>query len=386
MKKVFLFLLIFFQSCLSSATLWVAQNDWSDDWEKKYSQWLSAEVTPQFFIENQISTDCADAVIALRWIFSRMNALPAANTTVSGLVSHLSSKWDHLGTSTDWKSDSRFKTALKEIVHSTDTKTLFKDTYPIELNRKYLVPGALYMNATSTSGHAEWISKMSFDGMNNPITFYASTVPQQVRELLVYPFMKTQWPIKNENGFVRLKWVRQIGNNVSIVTEKEMPGYSLEQYQLATRFSDKMDFDDFVTERLIGQPLDGLRKIQNLTSHLVQRYENRVPVIEKGYRFCQQKGCAQESGNFYNHSTYSRDTAIQFLIIGITELIYSDRYSRNVDDELAGQMVLKWSQNQSNIFIDIGFAKVSLGDLVARWNEKKYSSNPNESIQKRWGF
>lgn len=368
------------------AALWTPENQWSEEWEKKYSQWITSEVNPQFFIENQISTDCADAVISLRWIFSRMNALPAANTTVAGLVSQASTRWDNIQAGDHWKTDLRFKTALRDIVNATDTRTLFKDTYPIELNRKNLVPGTLFMNATSASGHAEWIAKMSFDGMNNPITFYASTVPQQVRELLVYPFMKTQWPTRNENGFVRLKWVRMSGNSPVIISEKEMPGYSLEQYQLSSLYAGKMDFDDFVTERLIGQPLDGLRKLQTLTSHLVQRYENRVPVIQKGYQFCRQKSCAKEGINFYNHSTYSRDTAIQFLIIGITELIYSDRYSRNVDDELAGQMVLKWSQNQSNIFVDLGFTKVSLGTLVAHWNEKKYSSDPNESIEKRWGF
>lgn len=367
------------------AAVWVAQNSWNDSWEKKYSEWLANEVTPQFFQNYQISTDCADAVISLRWIFARINSLPAAATVGSSITSNLSSRWDQLGTATTWNKDARFMAAIKEINSSTDTKSLYKDLYPIKLNAQYLAPGAIYINATQSSGHAEWISKNYFDGINNPITFYSSTVPKQIRETLVYPFMKTKWPEKGAHAFMRFRWAIQSKNSVQMISPADMPGFSLEQFELASQYSSNYDFDDFVTTRLVGQPLDGLRKLQNLVSYLAQRIENRVPVVQAGFQAC-QKGCAPESSAFYSHSTYSRDAAIQFLIIGITELIYSDKYVHNVDDQLAGQMVLRWSQLQNDIVIDLGFKQTPLGYLVNNWNMQAISSDPNQPIEKRWGF
>ncbi len=384
----FCFILIvgFFISSTSKAALWVAKNQWDQNWENKFSEWISSEVKPKFFIENNITTDCADAVISLRWIFARNNSLPMASSSGSGYITNLSSKWDQFDISTSWKSDTRFLKALRSINDATDTKTLFRDVYPIELNSKNLKSGTLFVDSTSTSGHAQWISQMSFDGMSNPITFYASTVPQRVREMLVYPFMKNKWPEKNKNGFARFRWAVQSSGVVSLKSAESMPGYSLEQFTLAETLSATYDFDDYVTAKLIGQPLDGLRKLQNLVSHLVQRIENRVPVVQEGYKVCSPNKCAVDSSAFYNQSTYSRDGAIQFLIIGITELIYSDKYTQSVDDQVAGQMVLRWSQFQNNIKIDLGFMQTELGYIVSNWNTNTFSSDPNDSIEKRWGF
>lgn len=215
--KFFGFLALLFLSLNTKASVWVAQNQWDQNWEKRYSEWVASSVTPQFFVQNNIATDCADAAISLRWIFARTNSLPAASTTSSSLLSNLSSQWDHLKTAPDWQSDERFRKALHAAINSTDTRTLFKDLYPIKLNSRSLVPGAVFINATSVSGHAEWISKTSFDGMNNPIMFFSSTVPQRVRETLVYPFMKTKWPVRTDNGFMRFRWaVQSQGHDLAV--------------------------------------------------------------------------------------------------------------------------------------------------------------------------
>ena len=379
-------ILIFLISLNTQASLWVATNQWNENWEAQYSNWVSTEVKSTFFLENKISTDCADAAISLRWIFARINSLPMASTAGAGSITNLSTSWDFLPANTDWKAERRFQTALKSINDSTDTKTLFHDVYPVELNSKNLRPGTLFVDSTVATGHAQWISQMTFDGMNNPITFFSSTVPQMMRDLLVYPFMKPKWPVQNQNGFARFKWAVQSNVKVYLKASVDMQGYSLEQYQLASQFSNTSDFDDFVTERLIGQPLDGLRKLQNLASHLIQRIENRVPVIVAGVKACAPNKCAKDSETFYSHSTYARDGAIQLLIIGITELIYSDNNKKNVDDQIAGQMLARWSQLQTDVKIDLGFKSVELGQIVINWNSALISSDPNDFVQKRWGY
>ena len=384
MKIIFLMMLL---STAANAAVWVSSNSWSNEWESKYSAWISNDVKNDFFKKNNIKTDCADAVISLRWIFSRINSLPMASNMSSGkLITNLTPAWDQFAVHSEWNKDQRFLKALNDINDMTSTATLMKDVYPVKINSENLKPGTLYVNSSADAGHAEWITKMNYDNMNIPITFSSSTVPAVVRETLAYPFMKPKWPLLGTNGFFRFRQAELSGNIVILKSKESMEGYSLEQYQLSDQYSSATDFDDFVTERLIGHPLNGLRKLQTLSHFLVQRLESRVAVVEEGFKACSLNLCKAGTDLFYSHSTYARDGAIQFLIIGITELIYSDKNIQNVDDQMAGQMVLWWSQSQSENLIRISGLDYPMGLLVSKWNEKLISSDPNTSIQKRWGL
>jgi hypothetical protein len=383
--RILIFLTSFFLALNSMAAIWISQNSWNEEWEKKYSSWIENEVSPSYLKDLKISTDCADAVLALRWIFARQNSLPMISSTANGKsISNLASQWDRFETATDWKNDRRFLNAIKSIHDATDTKTLFRDLYSVKLSPKFLTPGALYVNATETSGHAEWIAKTFFDGLHSPIVFYSSTVPQQVREFLVYPFMKVKWPKKNANGFMKFRWAVVTKGGVQLAAAEKMPGYSLEQYELG--LSSDQDFDDYLATRFMGQPLDGLQKLKVFVSHLAERIENRIQVVIEGARVCGGLKCPDlNSSAFYNHSTYSRDGEIQILIQGIFELIYANR-NYAIDEQMAGNMTLRWSQLQSEINFDILGRKLSLGQIVQNFNLAKCSSDPNQSIEKRWGF
>ena len=368
----------------SKAALWKAENEWSDAYEKKYTEFIEKTVTPDYLKQKNITTDCADAVISLRWIFARENLLPMASlSSGGGLITNNSSQWDSIASL-----DERFLRAIRDINNATDSKTLFRDLYPVKLNAQNLVAGTMFVNATQTSGHAEWVARTNFDANNSVITFYASTVPQQVREFLVYPFMKVKWPEKSKNGFMRFRWPVKSASGINLVSPEKMQGYSLEQYELGQlgQPASDMDFDDFVVSRLVGHPQDGLQKLQILASVLSDRIDNRVPVIEEGFKLCGGGKCKPESLQFYNHSTYSRDGAILFLIQGIFDLLYSSRYKLNVDDQMAGQMVLRWSQIQTDVKFNIEGRSLMLGEVVAIWNEAKFSSDPNDSVLKRWGL
>jgi hypothetical protein len=368
------------------AAIWVAENSWNEEYEQKYSQWIRDEVTPQFFQNHQIPTDCADAIITLRWIFSRAHSLPMASSTGDGIVTNLTTTWDRFPTDQNWFNDRRFLEALRFINNNTNTRTLYSDLYPIELNAKNLRPGAIFIKTTESSGHAEWIARTQFDGINAPITFYSSTVPKQVRELLSYPFMRKHWPKQGQNGFGQFRWAVQTSRGVSLVSAQDMPGFSQEQFELSLILSPKIDFDDFIIKRLLGYPLDGIRRLNLLVSQLTRRFEDRVKIVEQGLQACQKGGCTPGTLIYYSHSTFSRDDAIQFIIIGITELVYSNRYDSIIDEELSGHLLFRWSHLQTQIKIDLGFTSVPLGQLVANWNEKKHQSDPNYSIPERWGL
>ncbi len=385
MRQFSIFIISIFICLKSFSAVWTPQNAWSEDWEKNYSSWIENEVGPTYLKDLKISTDCADAVLALRWIFARQNLLPMLSSTANGKsVSNLSTQWDHLSTDSDWKKDQRFLNAIKTIHDTTDTRTLFRDMYPVKLGPKYLTAGTLYVNSTDASGHAEWIAKTFFDGLHSPIVFYSSTVPQQVREFLVYPFMKVKWPIKNANGFLKFRWAISTNGSVQLLASDKMPGYSLEQYELS-KVSDQ-DFDDYIATRFMGHPLDGLQKLKVFVSHLSERIENRIPIVNEGNKVCGQFKCAnQNSSAFYNHSTYSRDGEIQILIQGVFELIYASR-NFAIDEQMAGQMTVLWSQMQSEINFEIAGRKLNLGQIVQNFNLAKCSSDPNQTIESRWGL
>jgi hypothetical protein len=371
-------LIAMFISLQSKAALWKAENSWSEEFEKKYSEFIETTVTPDYLKQKSISTDCADAVISLRWIFARDNSLPMASLSAGGgLITNNSTQWDSIASSTE-----KFQRALHDINNATDSKTLFRDLYPVKLSTNNLVPGTVFVNAAQASGHAEWIAKTNYNSNNAIITFYASTVPQQVRDFLVYPFMKVKWPEKNKNGFMRFRWPVQNTIGITQMPAESMQGYSLEQYAAEK----DINFDDFVVSRIIGHPQDGLQKLQILASSLSERIENRISVVDEGYKNCGGGKCKPESLMFYNHSTYSRDGAILFLIQGIFELLYSNRYKLNVDDQMAGQMTLRWSQLQTEITFSIQSKTLTLGQIVNIWNEAKFSSDPNEAPPRRWGL
>lgn len=385
MKSILSFLFLFGFAFQIQAQIWTAKNSWNEDWEKKYSLWIEKEVTPSYLKDLGISTDCADAVLSLRWIFARQNELPMLSSTAQGKsISNLSSQWDKYSTNGDWKKDQRFLSALKNINDNTDTRTLFKDLYSVKLSPKFLTAGTLYVNSTESSGHAEWVAKTSFDGQHSPIVFYSSTVPQQVREFLVYPFMKVNWPLKNKNGFMKFRWPVVSGRNLNFVSAEKMPGYSLEQYELGAAAD--QDFDDFIATKFAGQALDGIQKLKVYVSHLAERIENRIPVVKEGFRICGAGRCPNtNSVAFYNHSTYSRDGEILILIQGIFDLIYVNR-NFSIDDQLAGNMTLLWSQMQSDVVFEIAGKKINLGQVVQNFNLNKCSSDPNQTIELRWGF
>lgn len=52
--------------------LWKHTQEWSWDWEIKYGEWVTQNITIDFFQKYNIPTDCADLAYIARWIFSRI--------------------------------------------------------------------------------------------------------------------------------------------------------------------------------------------------------------------------------------------------------------------------------------------------------------------------
>jgi hypothetical protein len=44
---------------------------WTVEEEYRFGKWVNEDIEENFFIHHKISTDCADAVYAIRWIYAR---------------------------------------------------------------------------------------------------------------------------------------------------------------------------------------------------------------------------------------------------------------------------------------------------------------------------
>lgn len=245
MKRSILALSLFL-SCFSnyvSASVWDENNSWNSIWEKRFSTWLkSSEVDRNVFLNSSntssilrnTSTDCADALYALRIAFSYKHKLPfvmnapSSYSSENGLLTNKATMFDHL------RSEERKVRALIQYVSDmAGTLNLIKDTYPLEIRE--ISAGDMYVTSWSFLGvsnrHAYFIKDR--DRRGNLLLYY-SDEPRRVRSLKVtkgipdFVFDSKPW------GYRRWRTP-----DVIRTPESKIPSYypvSFEQYDLLAKY------------------------------------------------------------------------------------------------------------------------------------------------------
>src|SRR5512139_1011588 len=176
----------------SADQLWeVGDRRWTVEEERRFERWVGETITEDFFIRYKIPTDCADAVYAIRWIYARINHLPAAATTINGRqIGHWSTDWKYLPTHPDWHQDERFRAALLCLFPKTWTGTLPFDTYPIRVSPDSVRPGSLFL---VTQSHTGIIGHVFLDGSQaHPLQTWESALPVKVQKLSLKYFFATK--------------------------------------------------------------------------------------------------------------------------------------------------------------------------------------------------
>jgi hypothetical protein len=259
-----------------NGSVWrVGNRRWSDEWEKKYQDWVRENVREDFFQQINLATDCADAALAIRAIFSRIHQLPASFNGVS--FSNFQKEYQKLKTERIWnkenwqesfKKDHRFRTALKDWMNGTGTVNISRDTYQIELIdkkektlSKCLAPGSVFL----MDGHTEILTI-------NPDSFFpfrisSSTMPVEVRPLSERIFDEFHLsPQKNSNpnlGWLGWNWVVNCSGIITKIPDQKMPYYSNEQNQ--------KDFEKKIEELSIRGPNHYYQKALNLSPEEVKK-------------------------------------------------------------------------------------------------------------------
>lgn len=343
--------------------LWKAENQWSWDWEVKYAEWLQNHVDVEFFKKYNIKTDCADVQYYLRWIFSRIYKLPMASRLPGGSYltqNSMKAEWAKLPTHEIWHKDKRFLAAMVYLTRLVYTHTLYRDSYPVELNATALLPGAFYLTISGKSGHTMVIYRQTPATSGVRILVMSSTVPREVRVLYSHRPVAGEYAV-GKAAMLRMRWPRIANGQVSLVDEKKMPYYSTQQFELQNPNINRIlnpnpnwhiEYDDAV----------------QLVSELLKQ---RKVAVQDGYKVCFPNKCDLAGSDWDNHSTPSRDRRIR------EAMIY-------FDDELATEYSRYAERSEKEIIFEYEGEGYNLKNLRYLFELNHPSIDPNHSLERRW--
>jgi hypothetical protein len=411
--KLFSFFILFFSVSVSSAAVWQSTNTWTQDSEKQFADFLQNKVHADIFINPKspfagISTDCADAVYALRVIFAYENKLLFAMRDPTGggrMITSEMNRWDNL------PADKRLRSFISFIRGVGTTGSLADDTYPIQINKNYVTPGVVYLNTTLSGipdmGHAEYVQNIDVTGY---LSFLSSTVPSAIRKLNL-TMVNTVAPQNVDGGFRRFK---QPGDYKK--SNKDLPGFSLEQFHLAdwapNKLSARVDifnWHEAIRNRLRDRVPTLNESMGFLTENICNMLQARVSIVKAGWTQLQSRGgrCFADSGEDYdNYSTPERDTRI-FDNYALLEELLKIQDPRNKRDQIidmvrsrSGTGSSPISPRAKNEAYDMTKAKSLLEgcrveyspgqflnafELYAITKSGHLESDPNYKISVRWG-
>lgn len=362
-------------------SIWPVTNSWSMDWENKFSAWVANTITLDFYQKYNIPTDCADVVIAARWIFARINGLPVANT-LSGsgrMVGQMTMKdaWRDLPTAANWYDDQRFRAALTYVMTNTYTKSLGRDSYPIAITKEQLIPGTHHLEFhEGGGGHAMFVKSVRVYQKGASILTYNSTLPVKVRKLIEKDYMGGDQP-DEKTGFQRVRWPVLHDGLWSFSDPSTYPGYSLEQFQ--PEFMEGFGtFQEAVKSKLSGYKRLNLEDWQKTLNAVSQLIVDRANVVYDGFFACQQIDCRPGTEGWDEWSTPGRDDTLRRTIKGIIRTIDLNRDNRRAVDY--------WNKFLRQRFAYDKNLQLTNEYAVDVCNNGLITSDPRHTIQARWGL
>lgn len=244
MNKIWILITLLYSICMpiAQAEVWHANQKWDEFWEKEYENWVRNNLRTDTFSGDRgllagISTDCADALYAIRIQFAYENQLPF----IINAPDVLKDKMKLFGNDTnmfDHISDQRkrVRAFINFVSDEAGTTELMRDTFPVKI--KEINSGIVYVVEWKLFGkpnrHSYIIKGFNAD---KELLYYASDAPRKVRKLQI----DTQFPRFSYDsapfGFRRWKRPEHL-----LMAEKDIPptvGYSDEQYVLLRKVGKK---------------------------------------------------------------------------------------------------------------------------------------------------
>jgi len=350
----------------------VGDRRWTIKEERQFEKWVEENITEDFFIRYRIPTDCADAVYAIRWIYARINHLPAAATKKDGkLIGHWSTDWKHLPTHPEWHQDERFRAALFYLFPKTWTGTLPFDTYPIRISPDSVTPGTIFL---LTESHTGVIGHVYLDGSHvHPLQTWESALPVKVQKLSSRYFFMGRPESKAGSGLVRFRWPVLENGEWKYLPGKEHPFYSEEQYGVGF-CKGYADFAEAVARRIDPTNYASMEKLVRVMGTITRLLKERVPIVLEGYEQCLNGGCPEGSEGWEIHTTTGRDETITLLMDHLSQIIGSNHLDKEMTKKMMEAIPIDISKDRSITFYHL------------YQNYPWLSAHPEDSIEARWGL
>lgn len=352
--------------------VWTVKNAWTAEWENRYAQWVADNFDAEFFVRHELATDCADAAYTLRWIFARINALPAAGTlAATGAVvtqDDGAAAWASIPTHADWSQDKRFRAALKWLLNNVYTKTLWKDGYPLRISRDTIRPGAIHL----LGGHTLVLNKLVDNGRDVPVTFLSSTVPQAVRVLSLSMFLDSEEIPEANGGLIQFRWPVKTATGWSLTRKEAMADYSREQYTWR-EWCDEKSFATCVYRKL-DLSFQPLKAVEGMILGLTDSLQLRQTIVRDGLAACATLDCSPGTVGYEDWSTPSRDKRL----LESYQTSHNLAYSLGRLDENAMVLWTNWVDN-----VQAPLPK-SPGQWFSLLEQSLVSYDPRDTLESRW--
>ncbi|MBC7712262.1 MAG: hypothetical protein H7177_02925 [Rhizobacter sp.] len=366
-----------------NSNLWIAQNQWSDDWEQKYADWLKDTITSDFYMKYNIPTDCADAQIGFRWIFARINSLPVANTVsdTGSLFGQFSMRkqWENLPTSYNWYDDQLFLAALNYVMDMTSTRTVMAtDGFHVAITQQGLRAGTFIVSQTNGSGHIRTITDNYYTESGElPLYTQSATSPRELRPLYKEAFVDQAWPLRGTREIMAMRWPI-VSRGSWVLTEKNKdPRFSEEQFDVQLK-GNYYSFIQFVLSR-VKPSYNPNSLISTGIDDLVNYTIMRIKIVRDGYEFCRNHDCRPGTQAYEDWSTPNRDAKFLIKFNEVEDLVKSfDPANPGLYDS--------WINSLNTTTIDVEGNNLSLAQIRNLLEKKKMSFNPSDPILKRWGL
>ncbi len=425
---------------VSQAAVWQDTNQWNEDWENKYAEFVAQNITTDMFTNINspfygMPSDCADLTYFARAIFAEQNSLPfVLNTKFSDTkqtISNRTTRFDQVAdivSSVRYRGDNgqmkevqlpkslnngKLRAFLRQMGEDVGTWSLPYDTYPIKVDRDNVRAGVVYLrqgynrmsaleaiqtfltgtppNPKAPPGHALLVQNVRPSGA---IDFIQSTLPKKVRDLSQIHEIELL-PTNANLGFRRFVQPHQVGK----VSRDGFEGYSSEQFTEIGR-------EIYNNSNCGGESYDpscfnGNNQVRSTRRNITQF---RKDVMER-------LATRAESEDEQNERVVNtlcgaiRQRADVILTAEPNRLAYKggcmdlnayDNYSTPSRDEQIRQFIKQlsfWGNKTSKLLAKCGSVKIdytekqySIETLVNNFRKGNYSSNPNEKIAVRWGF
>ncbi len=393
------FILIFtILSSFSHAAVWETTASWNDEYKANYREWVKNEVTTDYFSnpDNKyygVLVDCADVTYALRAVFAFENGLPFKVKNTLYRKGHRYKYWTNEISKYDKYEDSkkRFIKFINYIGEWLGTYSLvINDSYPLEVSKINSADIYSYKKETDSgyTRHAYNIKAITEAGNFQLIW------SNQQRKLEGKPMKYAEWsklkerPFKFQWGFRRFNFP----DDYSLEIEKR-EDYGIDQFSWAKELDEKAFFKKVKKIFKVRDETPDTNLTRQL-KNLCEFANERVEVVKSGDKFRGKiKNRCMDYTEFDNYSTPSRDSRFFDMFKELEETINAYKSAG-----LSGQIEIKLLNDVESIFDEKkpdtkkcpvtykkGAKSLSLKAIYYGLKSKKFSSHPNDNIDRRWG-